>query len=140
MLGSRGGPMRTHRGLALFLLLLFPAAFAISAVAQQAEPPAAPAQAPATPAPAKHPAKPKPPAATKPPAAMAGGLKPTLLAQYGDWGAYTATPGGKKICFAIAKPSSSETKPANRPRNEPYMFISTRPADKVINEGSIAVG
>jgi hypothetical protein len=71
---------------------------------------------------------------------MAGATKPTLLGQFGEWGAYTATPNGKKICFAIAKPASTETKPADRPRNPPYMFISTRPADKVVNEISIVIG
>ena len=71
---------------------------------------------------------------------MAGEAKPTLLAQYADWGAYAASPGGKKVCFAIAKPTHAETKPPNRPRNQPYIFISTRPADKVTNEVSIAIG
>ena len=73
-------------------------------------------------------------------AAAAGGAQPKLLGQYGDWGAYTASPGGKKVCFAIAKPTSSETNPPNRPRNPVYMFISTRPADKVTNEVSIIIG
>jgi invasion protein IalB len=63
-----------------------------------------------------------------------------LLGQFGEWGAYAALPGGKKICFALAKPSSSETTPPNRPRNPAYMFISTRPADKVTNEVSIIIG
>ncbi len=73
---------------------------------------------------------------------MMGGSKPTLLGQYGDWGAYTASPGGKKVCFAIAKPASSSTVPPNRPRNPIYMFISTRPSDKppVSNEVSIIIG
>ncbi len=70
----------------------------------------------------------------------AGGAQPKLLGQYGDWGAYTASPGGKKVCFAIAKPTSAQTVPPNRPRNPVYMFISTRPADKVANEVSIIVG
>ena len=119
--------MRVHRGLAFFLPLLIASAFAVSAGAQQqAAPPAA--------------AKPKPPAAPKPPAPVAGPAKPTLLGQYAEWGAYTATPNGRKICFAIAKPSAAETKPADRPRNQPYVFISTRPADKVSNEVSIVVG
>ena len=69
-----------------------------------------------------------------------GGVQPKLLGQYADWGAYTASPGGKKVCFAIAKPSSSETVPPNRPRNPIYMFISTRPAEKVTNEVSIVIG
>jgi len=69
-----------------------------------------------------------------------GGVKPTLLGQYGDWGAYTASPGGKKVCFAIAKPASSVTNPPGRPRNPIFMFISTRPADKVTNEVSVIIG
>ena len=60
--------------------------------------------------------------------------------QFAAWGAYTASPGGKKVCFAIAKPTTAETKPPNRPRNPPYMFITTRPADKVTNEVSIEIG
>jgi hypothetical protein len=105
---------------------------AVPALAQQTEQPGA-----AAPTPANRPAKPKA-AAPKPAAAAAA--KPTLLAQFADWGAYTASPGGKKICFAIAKPTSAETKPPDRPRDQPYMFMTTRPADKVTNEVSIVVG
>ena len=100
--------------------------------------PAAPA-APATAA--SKPAKPATQAATGAvPPAVAGGVKPTLLGQYGEWGAYTASPGGKKVCFAIAKPSSSTTEPPDRPRNPSYMFISSRPAEKVSNEVSVIIG
>jgi hypothetical protein len=126
--------MRVHRRLIFFLSLLLVSALAVSARAQQATPPAA----------AKPPASPKPPApavaAPKPAAPVAGPAKPTLLGQYGEWGAYMATPGGRKICFAIAKPTAGETKPPDRPRNQPYMFISSRPADKVANEISVMVG
>jgi len=80
------------------------------------------------------------PAATKPEPAVAGGSEPTLIGQYGTWGAYTATPNGKKICFALAKPSSSKTNPPNRPRDPAYAFISTRPAERVVNEVSVMVG
>ena len=73
-------------------------------------------------------------------AAAAGGAKPTLLGQYGDWGAYTASPGGKKICFAIAKPAASETTPPGKTRNPSYMFISSRPGEKVTDEVSIIIG
>jgi hypothetical protein len=121
--------MRIHQALPIFLSLLAAAAFSPLAFAQQAEPPAPQSSPPAKPA-----ARPRPPA---PPANEA---KPTLLGQFANWGAYTASPGGKKVCFAIAKPTSAETKPSNRPRNQPYMFITTRPADKVTNEVSIAIG
>jgi hypothetical protein len=118
--------------------LLAIAAYAGSALAQQ---PPADQSAPPAAAPAKK--KPKPAAtaaATEPATAAAGGIKPTLLGQYGDWGAYAASPGGKKVCFAIAKPASSETNPAGKSRNPTFMFISTRPADKVSNEVSIVIG
>jgi hypothetical protein len=82
------------------------------------------------------PAKPE----TRPAAAVAGGAEPTLIGQYGTWGAYTATPNGKKVCFALAKPASSKTNPPNRPRDPAYAFVSTRPAEKVTNEVSIMIG
>jgi hypothetical protein len=63
-----------------------------------------------------------------------------MLGQFGDWGAYTASPGGKKVCFALAKPSSATTEPAGRKRDPSYAFVSTRPAEKVKNEVSMIVG
>lgn len=63
-----------------------------------------------------------------------------LLGQFGDWGAYTASPGGKKVCFALAKPISSTTNPPNRPRDPAFLFISTRPAEKVKEEVSVIIG
>jgi hypothetical protein len=90
----------------------------------------------AKPAAAKHDAK----SSAKPAAAVAGGAEPTLIGQFGNWGAYTATPNGKKVCFALAKPASSKTNPPNRPRDPAYAFISTRPAEKVNNEVSIMIG
>jgi invasion protein IalB len=80
------------------------------------------------------------PAAAKPEAAPAVGAEPTLIGQFGPWGAYTATPNGKKVCFALAKPSSSKTNPPNRPRDPAYAFVSTRPAEKVVNEVSVMIG
>ncbi len=101
---------------------------ATAALAQQPAQPAKPQAAPA-------------PAAQKKPAAKA---EPTeqavLLGQFGDWGAYTATPGGKKVCFALAKPTTATTDPVGRPRDPSYAFVSTRPAEKVKNEVSVIVG
>jgi len=73
-------------------------------------------------------------------AAAAAAAQPTLLGQYADWGAYTATPEGKKVCFTLAKPKSSTTNPAGRKRDPAYVFISTRPAENVRNEISVIVG
>jgi invasion protein IalB len=65
----------------------------------------------------------------------------TLLGQYGDWGAYSASPSGRKVCFALAKPSSSVDSPPNRrtAANAVYMFVSTRPDEKVANEVSLLI-
>lgn len=100
---------------------------------------AAPKSAPAAHTTAKSAAKPESKPAA-PPAAVAGGAEPTLIGQFGTWGAYSATPNGKKVCFALAKPSSSKTNPPNRPRDPAYAFVSTRPAEKVNNEVSVMIG
>jgi hypothetical protein len=93
------------------------------------------------PAPAAKPTTAKPAAKPEPAAtAAAGGAEPTLIGQFGTWGAYTAMPNGRKVCFALAKPSSSKTNPPNRPRDPAYAFVSTRPAEKVVNEVSIMIG
>ena len=94
----------------------------------------------AKPAPAKPDTKPAAKPDTKPAAAVAGTAEPTLIGQFGTWGAYTATPNGKKVCFALAKPSSSKTNPPNRQRDPAYAFVSTRPAEKVTNEVSVMIG
>jgi invasion associated locus B (IalB) protein len=120
--------------LALRAIIAGSVAFAGAASAQQEAPAAKPQAAP-------KPAAPKPATAAAPAAPPAvGGAQPTLLGQYADWGAYTATPGGKKICFALAKPASSSTLPPNRPRDPAYMFVSTRPAEKVKDEVSVIFG
>ncbi|MBB4393516.1 invasion protein IalB [Bradyrhizobium sp. ERR14] len=106
----------------------------------QPAPKAAPkSAAPAANTAAKSEAKPESKPAA-PPAAVAGGAEPTLIGQFGTWGAYSATPNGKKVCFALAKPSSSKTNPPNRPRDPAYAFVSTRPAEKVNNEVSVMIG
>src|SRR5882672_4964353 len=105
--------------------------FDIRAFAAAAPPAAAPAK-PAVAAPK--------PAPAAPAAAPAGDVQPTLLGQYGDWGAYSATPGGRKVCFSIAKPKASQTNPAGRKRDQAYVFVSTRPAENVRNEVSVIIG
>jgi invasion protein IalB len=89
------------------------------------------------------PAAAKPAATAKPAqtaAATPADAQPTLLGQYGDWGAYAATPGGRKVCFSIAKPKSSLTNPVGRKRDQAYMFVSNRPAENVRNEVSVIIG
>ena len=100
------------------------------------------AQAAPSPKPTKTTTKPAvaPAAPKSAAAAAAGGAEPVLIGQFGTWGAYTATPNGKKVCFALAKPSSSKTNPPNRPRDPAYAFVSTRPSEKVFNEVSVMIG
>jgi invasion protein IalB len=126
--------MNTFRIAAGGLPVMLAVALASASFAQQ--PPAA--QAPVPPEPAARPAAPKPAATAT--AAVAGQTQPNLLGQYGDWGAYSASPGGRKICFALAKPKTSTTEPAGRTRDQSYVFVSSRPADKVKNEVSVIIG
>ena len=121
--------------------LMLATSLASVAVAQQQPPkPATPAApAPAKPTTTAQPAKPAP-VPSKPAAAASADAQPTLLGQYGDWGAYTASPGGNKVCFALAKPKSTKLEPAGRTRDQSYIFVSTRPAEKVKNEVSVIIG
>ncbi len=118
---------------------------ASQAFAQQSTPAPQPPKPAATPQPAK-PAAPSKPAPAKPattataPAVPGGDAQPTLLGQYGDWGAYAASPGGNKVCFALAKPKTTKMEPAGRNRDASYLFVSTRPAEKVKNEVSVIIG
>jgi hypothetical protein len=112
-----------------------------SAALAQAAPAATPAPAKPAPKPAPAPAAvPKPAAPAPAAAAPAGDAQPTLLGQYGDWGAYSAAPNGRKVCFSIAKPKSAQTTPAGRKRDQAYVFISTRPSENVRNEVSVIIG
>jgi hypothetical protein len=135
--------MAVRRILTLWMACALACGVSNLARAQSAAKDAKSTSAPAKPAAAK-PAAARPAAVTKPDArpapAAAGGAEPTLIGQFGTWGAYTATPNGKKVCFALARPSSSKTNPPNRPRDTAYAFVSTRPAEKVVNEVSIMIG
>ena len=115
-------------------------AMALASASFAQQPPAT--QPPVPPKPAAPKSEASKPAAPKPAttAAVAGQTQPNLLGQYGDWGAYSASPGGRKICFALAKPKTSKTEPAGRTRDQSYMFVSSRPAENVKNEVSVIIG
>lgn len=74
------------------------------------------------------------------PPAAAQTEQAVLLGQFGDWGAYKASPDSKSVCFALSKPTSAETDPPGRNRDPAYVFVSTRPAENVKNEVSVIVG
>jgi hypothetical protein len=101
---------------------------------------AAPAKAkPATPAkPAKKEAGPAPSAAPAKGAPAKGGTGQALkLGQFDDWIAY-ATPGAKKICYALSVPK--ERLPKNLNRDPGYIFVSYRPDEKVRGEIAVVMG
>ena len=56
--------------------------------------------------------------------------QPSLIGQYDNWAAYWAAPDGRKICFAAARPASAQT----RSRPPTYLFITSRPQDKIKDE------
>src|SRR6266702_148785 len=128
-----GGPMTGMRSATALIL-----AISLASVAFAQQQPQKPAAAPQPQKPPAAPSKPAPTAAA--PAAPAGDAQPTLLGQYGDWGAYTASPGGNKVCFALAKPKTTKTEPEGRKRDPSYVFVSTRPTEKVKNEVSVIIG
>jgi hypothetical protein len=66
--------------------------------------------------------------------------QPKLLGSFGTWGVYLGEQDGRKVCFALAKPTSSQVVPRGRPRDAVHLFISTRPAESVRNEVSIMFG
>ena len=63
----------------------------------------------------------------------------TLTGQFGDWGTYVAAPDGGRICFALSRPVASNG-PGQAPRDDAYAFVSTRPAERVVNEVSFMTG
>ncbi len=95
------------------------------------------------------PAKPKPQATaaqakkgTAAAAAAAASSKPGTgqalkLGQFDDWVAY-ATPGAKKICYALSVPK--ERLPRNLNRDPGYLFVSYRPDEKVRGEIAVVMG
>jgi hypothetical protein len=64
--------------------------------------------------------------------------KPLQIGTYGDWGAYVAQSGKDKTCYALSTPK--DRAPSQLKRDPAYIFIATRPAEKVRNEVSIIMG
>jgi hypothetical protein len=137
------------RALLPALSLLVAAAFALTpAFTQDADTSSQGAKKKA--APKKQPAAAKKPAAEKKPAAKqksgresqasVSPSEPTMIGQYGDWGAYAAAPGGTKVCFALSKPKSQKASKDDVKRDPAYMFVATRPTENVRDEISVILG
>src|SRR6201987_2813385 len=114
-------PALRFLGGAVLLLLLSWLAYPPPPAPREPEPQAAAAQAKKGTA-----AAPAAAASSKPGTGQA--LK---LGQFDDWVAY-ATPGAKKICYALSVPK--ERLPKNLNRDPGYLFVSYRPDEKVRGE------
>lgn len=64
--------------------------------------------------------------------------KPALVASFGDWGAYVASAGKAKTCYALAEPKDRQ--PSGLKRDKAYIFVSTRTGEGVSNELSVIMG
>lgn len=71
-------------------------------------------------------------------AVPASAQTPMLIRQERDWSAITAQGNRGKICYVIAKPQKMT--PPNLNHGDVFFFITTRPADNVVNEPSFRVG
>lgn len=63
---------------------------------------------------------------------------PKLLGSSREWDAFTAGDGKEKSCYLRSAPSKSL--PAEAKRGEIYLFVTHRPAGKVVNEVSFIAG
>jgi hypothetical protein len=68
----------------------------------------------------------------------AAAQQPTNIGTFSDWAAYAVDTAKGKVCYALAQPT--ERKPEGLNRDPAYLFISTRPAEKVKNEISVILG
>jgi len=60
------------------------------------------------------------------------------LGKFGDWSAFAYSGKGGKVCYAVGKPKRSLG--AAKGRDEVYLTISHRPADKSFDEVSVTAG
>ena len=114
------------RGFAAVSTLIFAAAMACTG----------PASSKTKPKEAKPAAKAEQPGAPGADATKAG--KPSLLANYGDWGVFLAQGEKSKTCYALATPK--DRAPSGLKRDPAYVFIANRPDENVREEVSIIMG
>jgi hypothetical protein len=60
------------------------------------------------------------------------------LGKFGDWGAFAYSGKGGKVCYAVGKPKRSLGSPKGR--EEIYLTITHRPADKSFDVVSVTAG
>lgn len=60
------------------------------------------------------------------------------VAQFGEWGVFTANTGRAKVCYAASQPKTRA--PTGLQRDPAFFLITSRPADNVRNEVSLMIG
>lgn len=66
------------------------------------------------------------------------GQPATQIGTFNDWGAFTSTEGGNKVCFILSQPQ--QRLPAELRRDPGYLFVTFRPAEGVSNEVALVMG
>lgn len=110
------------------------------APAQRAQPaPARPAAQPANRAPAAANAvRPGQAVPAKPAAGGAGMGQATAVETTGSWGAYVGGQGASRYCYAASQPTGRA--PDTLKRDDGYIFVTNRPAEKVKGEVALVLG
>ena len=68
----------------------------------------------------------------------AGAAEAAVIDNFKDWTAFAETEGGKKVCYMASAPEKAEGK--YKKRDDPYVMVNHRPADKSIGVVSVHAG
>lgn len=70
--------------------------------------------------------------------AQQGTAGSVLAGTFSDWSVYTSQQGNAKVCYAVTQPKTRL--PAGLNRDPAYLFVSSRPGEKVRSEISLVMG
>src|SRR5262245_7506268 len=62
----------------------------------------------------------------------------TLIGEFKDWSAYSASDGAGAVCFAMSKPTEVAPSPDNY--TQAYLYLTHRPSENVANELNLVAG
>ena len=68
----------------------------------------------------------------------AGAAEAEVIDNFQDWTAFAETEGGEKVCYVASAPEMAEGK--YRKRDDPYVLVTHRPAEKSIDVVSVRAG
>jgi invasion protein IalB len=84
-------------------------------------------------------AKPKSKPAAAAPAAPAQSPTPTLIKQFGDWGAYSYQSAGGKVCYVLS-PAKSKMPATGIDHGENFFIVTQRPGQNISYEPQAMMG